>query len=200
MPACNPGSLTSDTNPSTGHPVIMDPFSGPLGSPFDTDTSGNCSTGALSTGIGFGLDSHVKVQGGAQIADIGVADSYIPGVTMPDGTTAATLATLLLIGGGYCDATDIANDGIATPNPYAVQAIGAFGNTQPRDGGGTFDDPDYVAPFQAFGMKIVTAAADVAAAGVIETGYKNYTGQTLKQTFSQFGGHTTANSAITTPT
>ena len=55
MPAVNMGtSTTVPANPATGKFVMMDPLSGPKGSPKDKDQSGNYSTGALCTGIGCG--------------------------------------------------------------------------------------------------------------------------------------------------
>ena len=53
MPASNMGG-TGAAPANTGKFVIMDPMSGPKGSPKDKDQAGNYSTGALSTGIGYG--------------------------------------------------------------------------------------------------------------------------------------------------
>ena len=64
MPAALPGSAgikndpvnTYPANPSAGQAVLMDALSGPKGSPLDKDNTGNCTTGAMSTGIGYGLN------------------------------------------------------------------------------------------------------------------------------------------------
>jgi hypothetical protein len=111
-------------NPSIGSAVIMSPFSGPKGSAFDAmkypsnganyttvkvaDTS-NTSTGAMSTGIGFGPNA----SGQASVYDKNVPasvnsfmDDYTPGMTMPAGTAAAD-GRLLSIGGGKSVATPV---------------------------------------------------------------------------------------------
>jgi hypothetical protein len=218
MPAYNSGprSVATDptsapvANPNLGMPVIMTPFGGPKGSPFDAQVwpttvwppaSGskvndpnNVSTGALSTGIGFG--PNVKVAGIAPGTLLpapghdqsGYTDDYTPGITMPN-STAAVDGRLLSIGGGKCNAPTLATQGVAVPVPYIALPILAFGNGGSRDGG--------AGPvFTGFSMKLVTAAADVAAGAVIETGYNNRSGVTLKSGGSQFGSNTTTSPVV----
>ena len=204
-------------NPNLGHPVVMSPFSGPTNSPLDAmkyptnvwppalnskvNDPLNASTGALSTGIGYGLD--VKTPGiltnqlGMPVTFPGIQSGYdddkTPGVTKPDNT-AATVATLLAIGGGKSvitagPGTDWSR-GVSSPVPYVAQPLLAFGNGASRDGG--------AGPvFTGFGMKMVTSVADIAAAGVIETGFANRQGAVLKSGNSQFGSNTAASAAVT---
>lgn len=187
MPARNMGSLISlPANPATGKAVLMSPFSGPTGSPFDADQSGNASTGALNTGIGFGCNHVIGLAAPQSIKDAGFADDYTPGVTMPNGT-AATLATLTCIGGGKSGA---ATNGIAATSPYAVQPLLSFGEDGPRDAGA---GPE----FTGFGIKMVTAAGAVAADAVIETGFVNRNTVALTTGQSTFGNSTTASAAVT---
>src|SRR5262247_4133270 len=99
MPASLPGETNANNrtgNPSAGRPVTFDLLSGPKGSPKSTDITGNASSGALATGIGFG--PAVSPIGGS-IPRAGFTDDYTPGVTKPDGT-ASTNATYMYIGGG----------------------------------------------------------------------------------------------------
>lgn len=214
MPAYNPGSPLDpvEENPSEGQPVIMSPFSGPLGSPLDAKVypsdvyqpvpadlesdPTNLSTGALSTGIGFGLDNKLPGMEAGSIAANGVGgytDSYIPGVTMPDPAVAATLAVLTAIGGGKSDIEvgedDDFSNGVSVVAPYEVQPLLAFGNDIERDAG-------EAEPFTGHAMKLVTAAADVAAGAAIETGFLNAQGSTLKQGLSQFGSEVAASPAV----
>jgi len=161
----------------------------------------NVSTGGLSTGIGFG--PNVKVAGiatntlatltapfGSQ--ESGFDDDETPGITMPNGTTAVD-GRLLSIGGGRSvvtpvKATDYSN-APSSPSPYIALPILAFGNGGSRDGG--------AGPiFTGFSIKVVTAAADVAAGAVIETGYNNRSGVTLKSGASQFGSNTTTSPVV----
>lgn len=204
-------------NPSAGHPVIMSPFSGPTNSPLDAKVYPtttwpatfaskvndplNASTGALSTGIGYGLD--VKVPGiltnqlGQPVTFPGIQSGYdddeTPGVTKADNT-AATDARLLAIGGGKSVITAGAGSdwskGVSSPVPYVAQPLLGFGGGGSRDAGAG-------PAFTGFGMKMVTAAADVAAAGVVETGFVNRSGVVIKSGNSQFGSSTTASVAVT---
>src|SRR5262252_7508092 len=97
MPASLPGDTkTNNTtaNPSAGQPVTFDLLSGPKGSPFDKDASGNASTGALSTGIGYGAEVVIGLlplaqTGPTAIQKAGFTDDYTPGVSKPDGTASA---------------------------------------------------------------------------------------------------------------
>ena len=120
----NMGGTVGQANPSDGTPVLVDPFSGVAGSPLDNDQPGNTSTGALSTGIGFGATADCDI---SATSDENFVSNYVPGVTMPDGTQAPD-ARLVAIGGGRTDAHGV-ND------PWSVAAIGNFGGGGERDGG-----------------------------------------------------------------
>jgi hypothetical protein len=217
MPAYNNGPRSTATDPSSaplanpalGMPVIMSPFSGPKNSPFDAQVwptnvwppaAGsrvndplNVSTGALSTGIGFGLNAKVP---GIQTSTMlpvgndqsGYNDDYTPGVTTPAGGVAAD-GRYLSIGGGKCNAPTLATFGVATPVPYIALPLLAFGNGASRDAG---TGPVYT----GFSIKTVTAVADVAAAAAIETGYQNRSGVTVKSGASQFGSNTTSSPVV----
>ena len=65
--------------------------------------------------------------------------------------------------------------------PWVGLYIGGFGNGGSRDDGAG----------KYFDLKMVTAAADVAAGADIETGYVNRTGATLKSGNSAFGSGST---------
>jgi hypothetical protein len=164
----------------------MDPFSGPKGSPFDKDTGTNYSTGALSTGIGFGLKSVFNGPSPTGLQLRGFSYHYVPGVTKPDGTAAAN-ATLLAIGGGRSGANV---NGIAPTNPYAAQPILAWGNGGSRDAG--------VGPaFTGFGLYSVSATAAVAVGAAVEAGYINRSPVALAIGQSVFGSNAAASPAVT---
>lgn len=212
MPAINAGSSTTpDANPSTGAAVILSPFSGPTGSPFDAkvyadpdpaDTSAtpevdptNLSTGAMSTGIGFGSDVGKAEKVGMAVITPNFNDDYQPGISLPDGTSATT-AILLAIGGGRSEPNDddgeIENDGAAIPDPYDVQPILSMGRGQARD------SATYVAsPVTGFGLKTVTATGTVADGAAIEAGWLNRTGASILTGMSEFGVSTTPSGAVT---
>ena len=189
MPAMNPGNTAAIGNPSSGMPVIMSPFSGPKGSPFDRDSAGNASTGAMNTGIGFGLNNEVP---GMKAIVPQYMDNYTPGITMPAGTVAPD-ARLLAIGGGRSSITVTSGDvagGTSLPNPYVAQPVLAFGGGGSRDGGA---GPS----FTGFSMKLVTATADVFNGAAIEAGYVNRSNVTLPAGRHQFGSNQTVSPAIT---
>lgn len=198
MPARNmAGPITTPANPSAGKPVLMNPFSGPSGSPFDANiinpTTGvktkdatNLSTGALNTGIGFGQAVLVPPPAVPGIKNAGFNDDYTPGVTLPNGN-AATDARLTAIGGG---ASQKATNGIAATTPYAAQPLLGFGNGGSRDAGAG-------PAFTGFAVKMVTAAAGVAAGAVVEAGFTNRTGQAMTTGQSTFGSATAASPAVT---
>jgi hypothetical protein len=181
MPAALPEATLSQNlaNPSQGRAVIFDALSGPKGSPFDKDGSGNASTGALSTGIGYGLS-------------VGPINKF-PFVTNAEAIRAAGFnddggegtgfnSTAVYIGGGRSNA-----DG--SPNPYTsgFAPCGA-GNGGSRDGG--------TGPaFKGFVHKMVTAVGTVLNGNVIETGFVNRTGKTLVADQSTFGSAVAAQSA-----
>lgn len=196
MPAFNM-SGTAAANPSAGKFVIMSPFSGPSGSPFDaviinpttfakTKDPNNLSTGALNTGIGFGANHIIGLTAPQSIKDAGFTDDYTPGVTLPGGT-AATTAILTAIGGGKSTA---AANGIAPTVPYLVQPLLGFGNGGSRDAGAG-------PAFTGFGSKMVTATGAVANGAAIEAGFVNRSGVGMVTGQSAFGSSTTASAAVT---
>ena len=181
MPATNNG--TGDV--ALGPFVLMSAFSGPTGSPFDNDSTGNFSTGALSTGIGFGCPHVVGLTAPQSIKDAGFTDDYTPGVTNPDGT-AATLAVLTCIGGGKSLATE---DGIAETDPYLYQPLLGFGNGASRDVGAG-------PAFTGFDTKMVTATGSVANGVAIEAGFINRSNLTMTTGQSAFGSSITASPPV----
>ena len=171
MPASGMGQDPGAGNPVTpsARAVLMNPFSGPAGSPYDNDEAGNTSTGGLCTGIGFGIGNANDIS--PDLIRQNFTDDYTPGVTMPDNTVAPD-ARLVAIGGGRSDA-----DGVSTPW-NALQLLG-FGNGGSRDAGGGV----------GFGMKLVTAAAPIAHGADIEAGFTNRVavGYTVPAGNSAFG-------------
>mgnify|MGYP003452406261 FL=1 len=197
MPALNLGSpAVPASNPSTGVFVIMNPFSGPKGSPFDAKqidptskllvaAPNNFSTGALNTGIGFGSPPIIGPTAPASIRAAGFNDDYTPGVTLPGGT-AATDARLTCIGGGKSTATA---NGIAPTVPYNAQPLLGFGNGGSRDAGAG-------PAFTGFGVKTVTATATVANGAAVEAGFLNRSGVSITTGQSVFGSDTAASAAV----
>lgn len=201
-------------NPSSGSPVIMNPFTGQKSALFDFDTvkfditsstygtttaksskelTAQTSTGGAVTGIGFG-GGHVIGQAfpsSNPIAVEGFNDNYVPGVTMPDGTTAATTSVLMAIGGGR--STPMNNSGtsganqIDVSNPYTIAPIVGFGNSGSRDGG---------TAGRGFALKTVTATGTVANGSAVETGFNNRSGVSVTTGQSVFGQNTTQTAAI----
>lgn len=187
MPARNMGSLvTLPANPATGKAVLMSPFSGPKGSPFDRDQNGNASTGALCTGIGFGLNHIVGPIAPQSIKDAGFSDDATAGVTLPNGT-ASTTAILTCIGGGKSTA---AVNGIAPTVPYVAQPLLGFGEGGSRDAGAG-------PAFTGFATKMVTATGTVANGAAIETGWLNRNPVSMTTTQSAFGSSNAASAAVT---
>jgi hypothetical protein len=186
MPAGLPGDTPANNllNPSAGATVNFDLLSGPKGSPFDNVVpSVHASTGALSTGIGFGCATKVP---GIDTIPQNFTDNYTPGVTKPDGTASAD-STLMYLGGGRSDPN---SGGAATPNPYTAGfGIGNGGNGGSRDAG--------TGPaFTGFLSKLVTASGTVANGADIETGFANRSGVSLKVGQSQFGSSNAASAAV----
>ena len=203
MPAGLPGDslLTPTANPVVGPAVIMDPLSGPKGSPFDArritgyvagmptyaNDGTNLSTGALSTGIGYGPNVVFNPGDTPPFGD-NFTDDYIPGQDKPDSTLAAD-STYMYIGGGRSLASGL-------PNPYAVAGVGisAVGNGQVRDSGAG-------PAFTGTTMRTATAAGAVATGVVVEAavaGYLNRSNQALVAGNSTFGvaPNTTAPSLV----
>jgi hypothetical protein len=181
MPASLPGAtpVQNAANPSQGSLVIFDLLSGPKGSPLDRDGTsvtaiGPISTGALSTGIGFGSPPVIgPLPLLNNIRYAGFTDDYTPGVTRPDGTASAN-STLMYIGGGKSNAA-----GVAVPYTAGF-GIGNAGNGASRDAGAG-------PAFTGFTLKLVTAAAAVAAGAVVEAGWTNRAGFGIGTGDSVFG-------------
>jgi hypothetical protein len=174
------------------------------------------STGGLSTGIGFESTDNGQLVAGVRTGDLivttggttkgipangpgainGFTDDYQPGITLPSGAS-ATLATMLAIGGGKSTITVVAGDvakGLSVVSPYNVQPILDMGVGGSRDAGAG-------PAFTGFGMKSVTATADVAQGAAIEAGFVNRTapaasGIVLKNGSSAFGSATAASSVV----
>lgn len=198
MPAINmpsasmvPADLSPiPANPNKGQQVLMSPFSAPTGSPYDAKkynpTTGvlesdatNYSTGALSTGIGFGVSV-------LQSPPPSFVEDYEVGVTMPSGV-AATTAVLTTIAGGHSDAC---SNGMAATTPYDVQPLLAFGNGASRDAGAS-------SPYTGFGTKFVEATGAVAVGSPIVAGFNNRTNVAMVTGQFAFGSSTTASPAVT---
>lgn len=201
MPALNLGSpATPAANPSTGVFVIMNPFSGPKGSPFDAKqmdpttqllvaAPNNFSTGALNTGIGFGSPPIIGPTAPGSIVAAGFNDDYVPGVDYYTSATtkqAATTSILTAIGGGKSTATV---NGIAPTVPYNAQPLLGFGNGGSRDAGAG-------PAFTGFGLKTVTATATVANGAAVEAGFLNRSGVSVTNGQSVFGSNTAASQAV----
>lgn len=203
MAASLPGAtaVQNAANPSQGGFVIMDPLSGPKGSPlggrtlsFDannhpvyTADATNLSTGALSTGIGIGDTDIIGPVAPASIFAAGFNDNDIPGerpvyaVAPPPGVVASSVidSTRMYIGGGRSNAL-----GVSNPYTAGVALIGA-GNGGSRDGGAG-------PAFTGFFMKMVTAVATVANGAAIEAGFINRSGKSLTTGQSAFGSSSAA--------
>ena len=187
MPAVNmAGPLVVPVNPSAGAAVLMNPFSGPEGSPFDFDEIDGHSTGALNTGIGFGLNRVVGVPNPSSLVAGGFNDDYVPGITLPNGTLAVD-ARLTCIGGGR---SGPALNGAAANTPYDEQPLLAFGNGASRDGGAG-------PAFTGFSVRSVIAAGATAPGAAIEPGYLNRTGVAMITGQAAFGSSVAASPAVT---
>ena len=185
MPASNPGRTgTGNAGTANGVAVLCSPFSGPTGSPFDNDQAGNLSTGALNTGIGFGIGTGNYFTDSAVngFSEGNFTDNYEPGVSLPGGT-AAPDARLTAIGGGRSDP-----DG--TPDPFNAVPLLGFGNGGTRDAGAG-------PAFTGFGCKTVTATGTVAHGADIEAGFSNRVkvGLSLVSGQSAFGSAAAASAA-----
>ena len=203
MPASLPGDPKANNtgaNPSVGQPVAFDLISGPKGSPFDKDTTGNASTGALSTGIGYGLEDLFSPISNALISNslfgiikAGFTDDYTPGVSKLDAS-ASPDSRFMYIGGGRSQTSGAPfyrnPAGIAGTNPYTAGfGIGAAGNGGSRDAGAG-------PAFTGFVMKTVTAPGAVAPGAAIEAGFLNRTGVAMTNGQSAFGSSNAASAAV----
>lgn len=191
MPASLPGDTNTNNrtaNPSAGQFVTFGLLSGPKGSPLDKDTTGNASTGALSTGIGFGAEVGPYTTPATMKAG-GFNDDYTPGVTKPDGTASAD-ATIMYIGGGRSSATGASYGRPFPPAPYTAGfGIGGAGAGGSRDAGAG-------PAFTGFLNKMVTATGATANGAAIEVGFANRSGVALANGQSTFGSSTTASAAV----
>jgi len=218
MPASLPGStaVQNAANPSVGLAVLINPFSGPKGSPFGgrtitswsagnpvyTNDATNLSTGGLQTGIGFGSPPVIGAPAATFIKEGGFTDDYTPGVSYFTSATAmqsATTAILTAIGGGkssIVDGTGAGNNGtpasekVSVPAPYAAQPILMAGQGGSRDAGAG-------PAFTGFGTKLVTAVGTVANGVAVETGFLNRSGVSITVGQSVFGSATAASPAVT---
>lgn len=195
MPASLPGATLAQNqgNPSQGGTVLYDPLSGPKGSPLDRDQAGNCSTGALCTGIGFGARNIIGLTAPASITAAGFNDDYAPGSRgVTYGAQNTVLSRFMYIGGGRMVTNPVAADKFSVPfSPSEYTAgilIGLAGNGGSRDAGAG-------PAFTPFAAKMVTAAAGVAIGGVIETGFVNRSPRALVTGESVFGSATAATAA-----
>lgn len=203
MPASLPGDTKANNtgaNPSVGQPVAFDLISGPKGSPMDKDTTGNASTGALSTGIGYGLEVTISPISNPLISNAlfgiikaGFTDDYTPGASKLDAS-AAVDSRFMYIGGGRQVTSgapfyhNVA--GIAGTNPYTAGfGIGAAGGGGSRDAGAG-------PAFTGFAMKTVTAPGAVAIGAAVEVGFTNRSGVALTNGQSTFGSATAASAAV----
>lgn len=202
MPAALPGDTIANNqgNPSAGRFVCFDLLSGPKNSPFDAKVSPpgggarvndplNISTGALSTGIGFGCNHIIGPVAPASIVAAGFTDDYTPGVTLPNGN-ASPDSRLMYIGGGKMIANVDPVDKFTrpfVPSPYVAGfGIGGAGNGGSRDAGAG-------PAFTGFLEKMVTGAAANGAA--IEAGFINRSGVAMVVGQSAFGSSAAASAA-----
>jgi hypothetical protein len=209
-------SGTVAANPSLGLAVMMSSFSGPSGSPFDAKRADyanpnsmtriadptNLSTGALSTGIGFGTNLGVakgftSPPPAYTIDKVGVLvippnfnDDYTVGVTKVTsaGLASATTSELVAIGGGRVVVTGTGQE-IYTVTPYTAGfGLLGFGEGGSRDAGAG-------SAFTGFEKKMVTATGTVLNGNAIETGWVNRSGGSIVSGQSTFGSSTAASAA-----
>lgn len=195
MPAALPQSAgikndpvnTYPANPSAGQAVLIDALSGPKGSPLDKDNAGNCTTGAMCTGIGFGSN---LVIGTGQLFN---STTGAPGSGFTDdvgeGAGGANSTYIYMGGGRSVTVSGVNPAGVAGTSPYTAGffPVGA-GNGGSRDGGAG-------PAFTGFTHKMVTATATVANGAAIETGFINRSGVSLTAGQSSLGSSTTAQAA-----
>jgi hypothetical protein len=183
MPAFLPGSTDAQNaaNPSAGATVLMSPLTGPKNAPLDIARNADGSAAGISTGIGFGSPPIVGLTAPSSIQAAGFSDDYVPGLTMPDGSTAPD-SRLWCVGGGRTLPSG------APGTPYtAGSGLPMAGNGGSRDAGGG----------AGFATRMVTATASVANGGVVEAGFLNRSGQTITNGQSVFGSATAASTVPT---
>jgi len=209
MPAGLPGdsAVNNAANPNAGRPVIFDPLSGPKGSPLDRDPVGKQSTGALSTGIGIGMNSlfFTNPGGVAEAPQITVQKAGFnynqePGTKPtyaappPAGVvqTNFTDGRYMYIGGGRSSANVATPDKFSVPfvaNPYVTGiALLAAGNGGSRDAGAG-------PAFTGFGMRLLAATGAVANGNAVAAGYTNRSGAGLVNGQSVFTSEVAATAA-----
>lgn len=201
MPASLPGATLAQNvaGPTQGRAVVFDPLSGPKGSPFDRDQAGNCSTGALSTGIGYGPASPFIVAQGSDTAAQAIAkasytDDQIPGARSNGfGTQNTLLSRFMYVGGGrmVANADPVQKYQVPfVPSEYTAGiALCTAGNGAARDNGAG-------PAFTGASMKMVTATGAVANGAAVETGFVNRSGVALVSGQSLFG---VASAALAAP-
>lgn len=187
MPAALPGSTLAQNvaNPSLGNAVNMDGLSGPKGSPFDKDNSGNATTGGMSTGIGWGNDLVI----GAGLLYGTPPNGVNGGFTYGTGEGSAVNSSSIYIGGGRSNLVPATAAGVSTAVPYTA------GFAPVNAGNGGSRDAGAGPAFTGFTGKIVTATASVANGAAVEAGFINRSGQTLVTGQSTFGSSTAAQAA-----
>lgn len=227
MPASLPGSTQAQNqgNPTLGSMVLFDAASGPKNSPFDAakidyatvppnnrpagwtalniplkvNDPLNCSTGGLSTGVGFGSPPIINEAAvGGRFKGPGFTDDYKPGIStlVPADSTNARF---LYVGGGksaIVNGTGPNGNGYppgwftSQPVPYVAGfGIGAAGNGGSRDAG--------AGPvFTAFPLKSVTAVGVVANGAAVEAGWTNRSGVSVPIGSSVFASGTAALAAL----
>jgi hypothetical protein len=198
MPAGLPGSSAAENaaNPSAGAFIIMDPLSGPKGSPLDTPGTVHASTGCMCNGIGMESQAnYINAVSNPNFPDpinqAGFDDDYIPGTERDGaGTENVVNSNMMYIGGGRSELVAgtgadgngaPANSLVSVPDPYTagILILGA-GNGASRDAGAG-------PAFTGFPMKMVTAIAQVVNGADIEAGFANRTGLTMEAGESAFG-------------
>jgi len=189
MPAGLPGSTAAQNaaNPSLGNAVNMDGLSGPKGSPFDKDNTGNASTGAMSTGIGWGNGLVI----GAGLL-YGTPPAGVNGGFTDDtgeGTASGVNSSMVYIGGGRSTIAGGVAGGLSTVTPYTA------GFAPVNAGNGGSRDAGAGPAFTGFTGKIVTATGAVANGAAVETGWTNRSGVSLVSGQSTFGSSTAAQAA-----
>jgi len=185
MPAGLPdeSAVNNAANPNAGRCVLFSNLSGPKGSLFDKDNTGNASTGQLSNCIGFGAPPIFDVI----VPNQQFNDDYTVGLTKPDRTSSAN-STIMFIGGGKSTAAALPT-GAAPDVPYTAGfAVGKAGQGGSRDAGAG-------PAFTSFAAKTVTAAATIANGAVVEAGWVNRSGVSITNGQSIFGSASAASAA-----
>ena len=223
MPASLPGETLANNlaNPSAGPFVIMDPLSGPKGSPFDvkkisgwtggTPTYANDaanqtpSTGALSTGIGIGANHVIGLTPDLPVTSpniwaifrAGFDDDMQPGQRQaysappPPGNTSSNTVDSTRMYIG--GGRMIVNPNAATQpgRPFTPSPYTA-GVTIVGAGGGSSRDAGTGPAYTGFPIKMVTAAGAVAIGAAIEGTFINRSGVAMTTGQSAFGSNTAA--------